>query len=228
MNSIGQIFCVIGKLPHEGFSKTRLAKDLGDAAALEIYQAMLKDFFFHYEEKASHIPLQFYGTPRTKDVEVYFSELLREFPKIDFRFRFQNELSFFERLAEIFQSHANDYIHLTGTDIPMFPYEYLFDFKFSRNEVSIGPDTDGGFYYFGSYAQGGQVFSSSNLPREGSETVLESLTRLCKEKGLKVKLLKEWSDIDTVSDLIKSLTEMGPEGLPFTYQSSIKHIGKIG
>lgn len=221
-----EIFCVVGKFPLEGFSQTRLAKSLGQAAALHIYQAMLRDFFIHYENKASSLPLQFYGTPQKEEVKTYFLQLLREFPRINFHFHFQKEGPFFTRLAEIFKDHSGQYIHLTGTDIPMFPYQYLSGHIPSQNEMVIGPDIDGGFYYFGSHAKHGPVFRSRELASSKEEKVLETLVKACQKRGPKVRFLKEWSDIDTLSDLQKALIKMKGQGLPTTFRMAQKYLGK--
>ena len=40
-------FVVFGKEPIKGFSKTRLAEDLGEKASLRLYDAFIKDFFMN-------------------------------------------------------------------------------------------------------------------------------------------------------------------------------------
>ena len=216
MKQLGQAFCILGKLPKKGFSKTRLAEKIGEPAALEIYQALLRDFFSHYQKEASSIPLLFYGTPETLETKLYFIDLIKKFPQIHFHFLFQDELPFFKRLEKIFLSHRDCYLHLTGTDIPQFPYKTLpFYGEIDENEVVIGPDRDGGFYYFGTWGKNGKVFSSPQFLEKSSEFVFETLLQLCRENGLKVRLLNEWFDVDTIFDLERALFQFDSEKLFF-------------
>ena len=206
------VFCVVGKFPQKGFAKTRLSREIGEEDAIGIYSAMLKDFFYHYQKYAAPYPLHFYATPNSKKTSTYFHKLLNEFPKIKYTFHFQSDGHFFEKIAKIFKNHPQHYIHLTGTDIPLFPYESVLKQKIKDDTAVIGPDLNGGFYYFGSFAKAGTLFSSLL----NQKNVLNSLISICEKQNIQVELINNWTDIDTLSDLKNCLKNFG-NSLPHTY-----------
>jgi glycosyltransferase A (GT-A) superfamily protein (DUF2064 family) len=191
-----EIFVVIGKLPRHHFSKTRLAADLGEELAEEFYHAFINDFFRNYSETVNSIPLFFFGTPQEDETEKYFGEIFKKYG-IDFHFGFQKDLPFFERIESIFseiqKEHGEVFIHLTGTDIPDFPFQFLQrDFT-----PSIGPDDDGGYYYLGCPSKFGSSFKI-----EGAKVFDETLKSF-EKSGVTLKSLPHWSDIDNKEDLLK-------------------------
>ncbi len=192
-----EVLAIIGKRPIKGFSKTRLAKDIGEDLAYKIYQAFIEDFFKSIPTKYK---IYFFGTPDDEETKKYFSE------KAKIHYFAQAELPFFERLADIFKIIKKEegedcFIHLTGTDIPDFPFIEL-DKVTGEQDVYIGPDFDGGYYYIGAKSYRSDIFDIS--VSDGDVNVLEQTKKICKEKGYSIKLLKTWSDIDTFEDLKNS------------------------
>ena len=104
-------FVVFGKEPIKGFSKTRLAEDLGEKASLRLYDAFIKDFFinlkraqeedFTFEKLLGHLEL--FVTPSRNQSFNYFKRILNELELDKFKISFQSEQSFFERLKIIFK-----------------------------------------------------------------------------------------------------------------------------
>lgn len=209
-----EIFVVIGKRPILGFSKTRLAMDVGEEKAQEIYQCMIVDFFKSFKQYQKGRKLFFFGTPKSDETENYFISIFKEL-ELDSSFQYQDECPFFERLQKIFQKFPPDtYIHLTGTDIPDFPFRNL---ATPSHTISIGRDLDGGFYYLGGMAKYHKIFEIS-----GGQDVFQKIKDRILELDLYIDEKPSWSDIDTLKDLQeflrrdkdrKSLTAKCAQGL---------------
>lgn len=221
-----QVFAVIGKRPVEGYSKTRLASDIGDEAAYELYDSFIHDFFSNYRKHTSKAFLYFYGAPAIKQTEEYFRHIFLRTEIADYDFIFQKEKPFFERLEDIFDDvrfkvGGDTFIHLTGTDIPDFPFAHIKTQNIDEADVFIGPDSDGGFYYLGSRPKNDKIFEFAK-EMQVNDGVFDSLVSKCKQLGLKVKVLNEWSDIDTKSDLDSCLNRSNSEIIPNTSDSFTK------
>lgn len=192
-----EIFLVIGKLPIKGFSKTRLEKDLGEATTQKLYDAFIRDFFYNYSRRCD-LPLYFLGTPESIETKNYFESIMQEHA-IDFSFDYQNEKPFFQRIQQGFvdiqEKYGECFVHLTGTDIPDFPFDHIAKDK----AITLGGDEDGGFYYFGLPSKYSSVFDMDG--REGGETVFEMIKKRTLNLGLSVCEAPLWSDIDDLEDL---------------------------
>ena len=215
-----QVFTVIGKRPVEGYSKTRLAAEVGEVEAYELYDSFIDDFFTNFRKHTSKASLFFYGAPAISQTEDYFKQKFLKCQIIDFQFYFQKEKPFFERLSDIFEDvrfrvGGETFVHLTGTDIPDFPFEEIKKQNINDADVFIGPDSDGGFYYLGSKAKNDEIFEFIKEKKE-DESVLDALVSRCRNLNLEVKVLKEWSDIDTKDDLETTLKRSPKEVLPLT------------
>lgn len=218
-----QVFAVIGKRPVEGYSKTRLAKEVGEEAAYKLYDSFISDFFANYRRHTSKAYLYFYGAPAIKQTEEYFRHMFLKSEVTDFDFTFQKEKPFFERLADIFDDvrfkvGSETFVHLTGTDIPDFPFTHIKSQNINEADVFIGPDDDGGFYYLGSKAKHDDIFSFAKEMKE-NDGVFDSLVAKCEQLGLKVKVLNRWSDIDTKKDLDICLNRTDSSIIPKTVES---------
>ena len=187
-----EVFAIFGKRPVAGFSKTRLEKDLGANKAQALYHSFMEEFF---QRMNLDMDLHLFATPREPETESYFKELIKR----PFKFYFQSELPFFERLKEVFTSFEDSFIHLTGTDIPDFPFEIIDQVKPGLHEVFIGPDQGGGFYYLGAHCKHSEIFALDL--ESGADNVLVKIIEKAESLGLKVSLLKKWSDIDAIDDL---------------------------
>lgn len=207
-----EVFAVIGKMPKKGFSKTRLAKDIGEELAFQSYEAFISDFFDNYFKHAKNHKLYFAGTPCNDETKVYFESLFKRKNIYNYSFHFQSEVPFFERLTNLFETIRKNegecFVHLTGTDIPDFPFHYLknvdVNVKDTKDEcVYIGPDDDGGYYYLGTKTSNTFVFDLDKSVLDGNENVLAATQQQCDSKSVEYKLLPEWSDIDYKEDFKK-------------------------
>ncbi|MFT6069425.1 MAG: glycosyltransferase A (GT-A) superfamily protein (DUF2064 family) [Bacteriovoracaceae bacterium] len=215
-----QVFAVIGKRPVEGYSKTRLAAEVGEEEAYDLYNSFIDDFFSNFKKHTAKASLFFYGAPAISQTEDYFKQMFLKCQILDFQFYFQKEKPFFERLSDIFEDvrfrvGGETFVHLTGTDIPDFPFSHIKKQNIDEADVFIGPDTDGGFYYLGSKAKNDEIFGFISEKKE-DESVVEALISRCRNLNLTVKVLNEWSDIDTREDLETTLSRSPKEVLPLT------------
>ena len=126
---MNKVLAIIGKKSIEGFSKTRLEKEIGASNAQKLYQAFLVDFFNKLEKNhLQFAQIYLYVTPESEETIQFFKEYLSENLQNKTRFIFQCEGSLFERLEYLFQEIDKEdrcFVHLTGTDIPDFPFHYI-------------------------------------------------------------------------------------------------------
>ena len=178
---------VLGKV------KTRLAENLGDQKALDIYghlvDATIKelwpltgcDIFIYYSdfiEKLSRVvPLNFVGCQQKGN---------------DLGDRMLH--AFIDIFDEGYESAL-----IIGTDCPYLKTHILIDaFESLRNhDVVLGPANDGGYYLLGMKKVFPELFC--NIPWS-TDTVLELSLNTIKAKKLSYELLPHLSDIDTLED----------------------------
>ena len=161
----------------------------------------MEDFFTRLKQKWNG-PIYFFGTPNNQDTFRYFHQLFSRI-QIKTEFAFQEELPFFKRLKWIFdyikERQKEVFVHLTGSDIPDFPFEFLTQSRPGKADVFLGPDFDGGYYYVGASCQHGNIFEGIG------DNPLDAILNQCRKMMLSVNVLPEWSDIDSFFDLKKSL-----------------------
>lgn len=198
---MNEVFAIVGKKPVMGFSKTRLAEDIGDRWALEFYKAFMHDFFSSLKKNFKG-KIYFFYTPDKDDSFQYFQREFQSVGLTDIELVAQPESPFFDRLNFVFnrinEKEGPSYIHLTGTDIPDFPFDKLK--SLDKNRVCVGPDSDGGFYYFGGSSDLDEPFKFQKEDFKSTE-VFELLKHRLDEIAQPFNELGEWSDIDYLEDL---------------------------
>lgn len=182
------------KNPVLGKVKTRLAKTIGDAQALHVYQNLLR-----FTSDVSK--------PLVQDKQVFYSDFL---PKEDILFEdyfFQkavqqgNDLG--ERMKNAFKNSFEqgfDSVIIIGSDCPQITTELLQDaFEALKNyPVVLGPATDGGYYLLGMNEYIVQVFENKIW---STATVLEDTLKDLNNLGIDYTLLPMLTDIDEEKDL---------------------------
>ena len=185
------LIIVFVRTPELGKVKTRLAKTIGDRAALKIYKILLK-------HTAS--VLQKVGG----DKVVYYSEEIQENDVWEARYfqkKRQKGTDLGERMQNAFETaFEDDYekVLIIGSDLfDLKPTHITTAFKaLETDDFAVGPSLDGGYYLLGMKQLHPILFKNKKW---GAATVLEStLNDLQQEK---VKLLEALNDIDTFEDL---------------------------
>jgi len=204
-NDMKKGLIIFAKEPLPGKVKTRLAQDVGDQAAAELYGAMLGDVL----EKAVSLddvrPMVFWvlETGRIPDHT--------EFPGLEMFEQQGSDLG--ERMKNAFISAFDLGIEACcciGSDLPDLPVEYVRqafrDLERAETDVVFGPAEDGGYYLVGIKTMHDRLFTGIAW---SSSRVLESSLERAREMELRTGLLPAWYDIDMIGDLRRLLLSPG-------------------
>lgn len=184
---------LFAKAPRLGMVKTRLARDIGDARALDVYRSV-----GHHVAAAvaAEYPVTVWYDP--PDAEPEMRSWLG-----DYECREQVGRDLGERMARAFREHFARGEHpvvAIGADAPAVSAQTIADAEalLRGADVVIGPAHDGGYYLLGSDRPHDDLFR--DVPW-GSADVLGITVRHCADLHLSVGLLEVQRDIDTVEDL---------------------------
>ncbi len=184
------------KYPQIGKVKTRLAKDIGDKKALDIYKLLVTNTL--NKVHSTNFDISIYYTPKDKDKEV------RKFVNLkDANYYPQTGRDLGARMLNAFsESFAACYKRtiIIGTDCPEFNYNTISDtFDLLNNhDLVLGPATDGGYYLIGLSKINKELFYNIEW---SSEKVLKKTLDIANKLNFNYKLLNFRADIDTITDL---------------------------
>ena len=177
--------------PQLGKCKTRLAKTIGNEAALKIYTYLL-----HHTAQVSESV--------KADKYVFYSESINENDLWNtdiFRKKLQYGTDLGTRMENAFSELFGlgyEKVMLIGSDLLELNPQHIesaFE-KLSQHEIVIGPSKDGGYYLLGMKVMHETLFKNKTW---GTETVLsETLNDL---QNWDIELLEELNDIDTFEDM---------------------------
>ena len=185
------LLLIFTRNPEFGKVKTRLARDIGHQASLDIYK-----FLLAHTAKIC--------TPLDTEKAVYYSE---EIPNDDlwnatvFQKKKQVGEDLGERMQNAFAEGFNlgySKIIIIGSDLYDIETKDLEQaFKVLNNhEVVIGPAEDGGYYLLGMKQLYPKLFKNKNW---GTATVLQDTINELKKSNY--KLLEKRNDVDLYSDI---------------------------
>ncbi len=188
---------VMAKPPLLGKVKTRLAKGIGDAAALEVYQTLLD----HTMKVAHECEIE---------VAVFVTEHDDYFDDHGFPISLQaaGDLGNKMDLASRQMMKQVGKVIIIGTDCPDLSHHHIekANILLDSHDIVFGPCEDGGYYLLGLKFPHEEVFE--NLPWS-TDSLLEITLNRCREKGISYSLLEKLADVDTFDDLkISSLWQM--------------------
>jgi len=176
-----------------GKTKTRLAHDIGEKMAYNVYLKLLS-YTNNVVEEADCDKVVYYS----ENIEIkdlwdnnIFQKSVQS--KGDLGFRMEN--AFINAFAQKYEK-----VVLIGTDcfeITSDIIDQAFD-QLENNDVVIGPAKDGGYYLIGMKQLFSPVFKNKSWSMD--LVLRETLTDL-ENSGLKYFLLPELSDIDTLDDV---------------------------
>lgn len=185
------------KYPEIGKVKSRLARDLGGEIAVELYRNFVLDILSSIKETKADLKICFYPP----DLRDRFVEWLGK----DHDYLPQDGKDLGERMEKgltwVFGEGYNKAI-IIGSDSPDLPGDMI-DLGFSSlwsHDVVIGPSSDGGYYLIGFDKKGflPEVFRDIVW---SSTAVFKKTLDIIAKAGLKVFVLPEWRDVDTLDDL---------------------------
>jgi uncharacterized protein len=197
-----------------GAVKTRLARALGDAGALEVYRRLLTGTLDAAERVdaaalvLAEAPLE--GAPATGPIPPSPDPLAGR----DGRWRrtLQRGDGLGERLAAVFAESFGagaDEVVIAGSDSPALPDEYLvraFEELASGSDLVLGPAADGGYYLIGAArpaweSRGDMIARLLAASPMSSPGLLDHTLRAASTAEMQVALLPLWLDVDEPADL---------------------------
>lgn len=187
---------VFVKCPVKGNVKTRLAKTVGDEAALDLYRCFVADILAASRRTGFSPHIFFYPPDALRAVIDWLGD--------DMVYRPQEGNDLGERMMAAFQKAFTGCSRavLVGSDSPDLSPDLLHEAFESLKicDAVIGPAGDGGYYLIGFSSAG-----FSQAPFKGIEwgtpTVFKDTMAILLKNCLNVHVLPAWHDIDEYGDL---------------------------
>lgn len=178
------------RVPEWGKVKTRLAKDVGNDRALQIYSALLK----HTREISLHLSAQCYVYYASYPIEDNWSESI-------FIKRSQKGDNLGQRMKNAFAEVLNEHeqVMIIGSDCPQLSSEMIENaFKsLTTKDAVIGPSYDGGYYLLGMKKLHSELFTDMEW---STDSVLDQTLMRMKNLDLDYEVLQTLSDVDHKAD----------------------------
>ncbi|MBK6913325.1 MAG: TIGR04283 family arsenosugar biosynthesis glycosyltransferase [Ignavibacteriales bacterium] len=188
---------IFAKYPKHGNVKTRLAKTLGENVATKFYISCASHVFKEsLKLKKTVVPFLFYPDREQSDE-------LKNWAGRKFIYKIQNGTDLGQRMsnafAEVFKNNFEKVL-IIGTDIPDLSSGLINQAlsELDKNDIVIGPSTDGGYYLLGMKKFHLDLFNNIQW---SSEEVLNKTLNIINQQDLMFTLLPKLMDIDTEEDL---------------------------
>lgn len=195
MSETAEVLIVFGKLPARGRVKTRLARDIGEQAATDLYAAFLSDTL--HGLAALSPALRLFVPPDDGSPPAGLLPAGAEL-------RRQRGADLGQRLLAAFvDSFAEgfDRVVIIGSDHPTLPLAFVelaFDELRQRGRVVVGPSGDGGYYLIGANDLYPELFAGMHYSHD---RVFADTIERTGGTHADVTVLPGWYDVDTAADL---------------------------
>lgn len=192
-----QALVVLGRYPHPGRVKTRLAKDLGAGEAARVYREMAEKLLGEVKNlQGAGVYFCYADLSDKKLIREWIGDAVELIDPVSSNIE-ENILHAFDTLFKL----GFKKVMCVGSDIPDVGSKIIVSAfeKLNDSDVVIGQDFSGGIYLFGLKKFESEFFSSYDT----SLGVFEKTIKLCTEKRLKYCLLQKLLDIDTLEDYNK-------------------------
>lgn len=188
---------VMCKKPERGNVKTRIAAELGDDVASELYRCAVADTLAMASSIQGVTHALSYAPP-TSDSRRYFEKTAPSFALIP-----QQGAALGQRIVHTLAALFSDYspVVLIGSDTPDLPAERIKEALHALRggaDVVLGPANDGGYYLVGLNSMCASLFERIDW---STAAVAQQTRERAAEVSLKLFSLPCWHDLDTVSDL---------------------------
>lgn len=186
------------RYPEAGKAKTRLIPLLGAEGAANLHRQMTEFAIAQIKKLQSSQPLS---------VEVHFTggnfQLMQAWLGNEFIYRQQSEGDIGFRMASAFQtafSNNIDKVIIIGSDCPNLNYQILAEAfqSLDRNDLVLGPATDGGYYLIGLRRFIPDIFIGINW---STSEVFRQTVEIAGKISLNVAYLTKLSDVDRPEDI---------------------------
>jgi hypothetical protein len=190
---------LMAKFPEQGQVKTRLAAEVGDHHATELYTRFVLDLLQTLPSRGWSFRLALYPWDRKTKMAVIIGEEVVQVPQRG------NDLG--ERMGNLFaDAFAEGFrkVVMVGSDAPDLPPEFI-DEAFTalnKHDAVLGPACDGGYYLIGVRRESFRDRIFDGLPWSTPEVFPQQMRRF-REQGLRAYILPPWQDVDTLADLNK-------------------------
>lgn len=201
--SARRVILVFVKWPEPGRVKTRLAADIGDSRAASIYRCLAETVAALLPTvPADEIRVLFDPPERETEIRHWLEPLLSGPVEVDFQAQSPGDLG--DRLKAAFQSvfaAGPSTAAAIGTDcieIDASTFEQCWSALGTGNTDAVfGPARDGGYYLAGLNCIQPALFTG--IPWSTDQT-LAATRKNAESAGLRIALLEEKNDIDTLED----------------------------
>ncbi|MFZ5997132.1 MAG: TIGR04282 family arsenosugar biosynthesis glycosyltransferase [Nitrospirota bacterium] len=186
------------KAPEKGAVKSRLAKDLGDEAALELYRCFVVDMINTLRASLHPFMCCFYPPDALEKIVAWLGRGYSYLPQSG------NDLG--ERMRNAFIDIFNEGVTevvIIGSDSPDLPAEIIDEAfrSLHHHDVVIGPAFDGGYYLIGFKRDAFLPELFEAIPWS-TGAVFEQTVDILRKKRYKMYILPEWGDVDCRDDLM--------------------------
>jgi len=191
------ILIVFLKFPEPGKVKTRLAQDVGEERAAEIYSKMATAILEQVTGSTGYRTIIYYDPPEKLE------EIKSWLRKYDLLYSAQSGKTLGNRIInafrEVFDNGAEKTV-IIGTDCVDVDSDTIKEAiaVLENNDVVLGPAEDGGYYLLGLNKHRPEIFKDIDW---STERVLKQTIEKILEKNLSYRLLKTLKDIDNANDL---------------------------
>ncbi len=194
---MNECLIIMVKQPAPGKVKTRLARDIGEIPAAELYACFLADLW----ERVGQLAIPVIISCEQQSSVEYF----RSHDKAEIIIQRGNNIGerMYDAFTECFRKGYGRAI-LIGSDSPDIPHSYFWQAISSLEacDMVIGPTTDAGYYLVG--------FKQETLCEDIFREINWSTSKVWEETQARIlqnrincHILPEWYDIDTISGLQK-------------------------
>jgi len=186
----------LARAPQFGRVKTRLAREIGELRALDVYHALLHANGRLLNACATELTVEVTvsGVWEEHEFRKYYGEsiLRTEQPKGDLGEKMHTLIS--DGLSEGYRG-----VILIGSDCPLLEQRHIHTAAsvLRHNDIVIGPSDDGGYYLLGMRAEHPALFADMEW---GRDNVLSKTLERLQQLKLSHHLLSPLYDIDTLAD----------------------------
>ncbi len=185
------------KYPAAGRVKTRLAQQIGQHEAAQLYKNFVTDLLGALRDLNENLKI-FFDPP---DAESRFQQWLGE----EYSYVPQSGQGLGQKMKNAFlYTFESGFKHavIIGSGSPDLPMDFV-DSALSAldtNDAAIGPSSDGGYYLI-AFSKTGFVPEVFDDISWNSDSVFEQTVNILQRYGANVRLLPQWYDVDTLADL---------------------------
>lgn len=192
----GTQLIIFVKAPRAGFVKTRLAATVGSETALETYETLVEIITTNLRSIAN-VDLHFSPADAQDEISSWLHKNWKSSPQADGDLGDKLQGAFHQAFGQDFER-----VIIIGSDCPYVEPSDIHEAEaaLSESDVVLGPATDGGYWLIGLRKPAPTLFQNIHW---STASVLEETLARAGQENLTVTQIRELSDVDTVTDLMR-------------------------